>query len=981
MTEMLSIAPKFYETFLRTVVRRAAFGTDERQRSAGPLPDKTAKMIAEKKRIDHRTPWLMTVSGKGGFVPGSAFADRERFRNISLLDHLVSVARGAAVFAELDLRAAGIEDVKIRPRIALLIAVGFLHDADKILKLSRTDDMTPANIEGLMARYRITEYLEASGVRLAPADLLSMIHAVEVTRSGTLKPGMRLLSVEEMKDCAYVRLADRLEGLFLDSTKGIDAMVAELNKFGGFRSDVFAFGWRSVRVRSAHTPFLLNELQRGVSAEVMRLSGMPPLLEIHHDGELLAIFPEPVADEAIDGAINRAIGRLRLGMRVMTNPRGTRDILDGGSDVQDILSLLDKTPSEASKALFIHVDLLEGPGSVRDRIDELLTSYGFPANFAGKDKFTGRHFQSWPVRDGESENLIGIRRDAGALAIGLGCAEPKRKDLAVRVPDAACREAELAEALEATEHEIPDCLTAVKHSSSRQTLLAAVAAALADKDEVLYSRLFGGDGLLHLWLCGDGAGRAGLLEKIGDPGAVFRQAASDWLHGAIARRFIAAGIEESGRRCHFTNFPVGPEACIDTASGLDGIKVSAFSGREGRPESFQSTKKQTLVSAPAAAEHRLRTILGEGRSGGDVPAYISTPTMMGLFANLHLGNIDDEFLQINHYDLVRLEAKPRYPVFPEAETYGHHLMFARHVSIPTNTMEIIRLARMMMESALRIGRPVHVFKGLPTSENGFVYFNFLPGAIERGLEQISCRKSDIHKSGNGGRSLRLEQIPEAIKLMKNMEDMGTIPNLGLEVALRYADPRTRFAAACETLAVLNRLHDDKINKLISLKMTLQTITRSSDIPMTQTDNVIIEFARAMTRIQDAPSRDASNAERTLGLKIALEAVEGCATAIKQAGTETLIAAIAGTLENEFERSSRRSWRGKNRGYPFPRKATKEAATLFVERVWPVAFRSRPPASKARRIAMAVYQVAFENESYRRREKSDPSADQAPETVN
>ncbi len=59
--------------------------------------------------------------------------------------------------------------------------------------------------------------------------------------------------------------------------------------------------------------------------------------------------------------------------------------------------------------------------------------------------------------------------------------------------------------------------------------------------------------------------------------------------------------------------------------------------------------------------------------------------------------------------------------------------------------------------------------------------------------------------------MRLEQIPPAIELLRALEAMSETPNLGLELALRYADPTTRFAAACEALAVLNRLSDDKLN--------------------------------------------------------------------------------------------------------------------------------------------------------------------------
>lgn len=955
---MLTTAPELFERFLKAVVVEGAFSNAERTLTAGPLSDKSAKEIATGKRIDHRTPYLMTISGKGGYIQGLDFAKREVFRNISLLDHLVSVARGAAVFAELDLRTAGVGEEKIRSRVALLIAVGFLHDADKIVGLARTEELTPEHIAELITRFHLDRFLEVCGLSVSPADLLSMVHAVEVSRSGTLKPGMRLLSAEETKDCGYVRLADRLEGLFLKRGQGAAAMVAELQKYGGFRSQYFAAGWRVIHLRSAHTPFLLNALQRGLCAETVGACGMPPLLEVHHDGELFAIVPEPVADQIIGRAIKRATRPLSLGMRViLPQGNGIRDIQDGGSGAEDLRNALHDDPVSAAKSLFVHIGLLSGAQSLREAIDILFAPLGFPPNYAGIEKFGAKLYQIWPVRAEDEELVRALRTEAAMIAVALGCAEPKEKALAVRVPPAEVREAELMSALTESGHSAPEWLTAIDHRLSRQSLLAAWGAALAERDDELKERIFSDGGLLHLWLCGDGAKRAGLLDKIGDPGAVLVKAAEQWLRDALGRRFIAAENEASEGRCHFTNLPVGKEARIEKNSGLDGVKVSAFSGREGRPESFESSKSQTLVSAPAAAEHRLRTLMGEGRSNGDIPAYVSTPTMMGLFASLNM-KADQEFLQLNSYDLTRLERKAEKEVFPEHQIYGQRLMFARHASIPSKTADMIVFARMMMQSALRMGRPVHVFKGLPVPENAFVHFDFLPAAVERGI---------------GGRSLRLEHIKPAIALLGHLEAMAETPNIGLELALRYADPSTRFAAACEVLAVLNRLPEDKRNKLFGLRDDLQTFTRSPDTTMTPTDNVLIEFARTMTRVQDAPARDASNAVRTLGLKVALEAVEACTTALQQTGKETLIAAVAGALANEFERSSRLGWRGKNKGLPFPRKSAMAAATLFVEQVWPTAFKRRPPASKARRIAMAVYQVAFETESYRPRDKEDSEA--------
>jgi hypothetical protein len=358
-----------------------------------------------------------------------------------------------------------------------------------------------------------------------------------------------------------------------------------------------------------------------------------------------------------------------------------------------------------------------------------------------------------------------------------------------------------------------------------------------------------------------------------------------------------------------------------------------------------STKAQTLVSPVAFAEHRLRAFEATGADRDNVPAFISSPSMMGLFASLNLRN-ERDFLQVNQFDLMRLEEKNGKKTFPVSDTYGQRIFFARHFSLPEKQIEIVQQIRMMMRAALRMGRPVHVFRGLPTQQNAFFHIDAAPDVIRRAI---------------GGNSLRIEQIRPAIEVLQVIEDLADMGGAGLELALRYADPETRFAAACEGIVAFERLSEDKQKSKAWLRSRLLDVTRDEEISMSQNDNVIIDFARAMTAIQEAPRRDSSNSIKTLGMRVALDAVEDTLNEVHQAGRESLIAGIAGQLQNEFERAGRVQWIGKVHGNPFPVHKAMEAAEIFVDAVWMKAFSGKAPASKARRIAMAIYQVAFENE--------------------
>lgn len=944
---MIKLSQSLFESFLDGVVARHVFSEPERSKGSGPLTDKSAKDVVAGKRIDDRIPYLMTISGKGGYVQGEAFKAREHFRNINLLDHIISVSRGASVFAEIDLQASGVTE-GLTQRIAIVIAAGFLHDADKMLGMSRSEELRPSDIEALMARYGVTEWLQAHGAKVSPPDLLSMVNAVEMTRADMMKPGTRLLSVQEKGDAAYVRLADRLDGIFLDSRKGVDAMISEIQGFGGFRSEALKAGWRKIHMRAPHTPFLLSNFQLGLSAATRNAHGIPPLIEMHHDGEFLAIIPADGADRVIEAAIQDAVRPLSLGMRVDINAKGTRDILDGGGDAGDLISLLKTSSADSAKALFIHRDHLEGESALRDQIDAMTGAFDFLPDYGGLAKFAGKHYQPWPSKSPMEGDRGWIRARAAAIAIVLGCAEPAEKTLAQSTPDAAAREAELIALLGTHGHQIPDWLGAVG-KLSRQTLLSIFAAGQASDDADLEEALIGRDGLLDLWLSGDGADRSGLVDKIGDPGAALSSAAKTWLRSLISGDFTAVDEVASEGRCHFTNIPVPLASRIDGKSGIDGLKVSAFSGREGRPESFSSAKSQTLVSPIAHAEHRLRTLQGEGAGFDKVPAFISSPSMMGLFASLNLRN-DRDFLQINQFDLMRLEEKNGKKAFPVTDTYGRRIFFARHFSIPEKQLEIVEHIRMMMRSALRMGRPVHVFRGMPTPQTAFFHMDAIPDVIRRAI---------------GGNSLRIEHIRPAIDVLETVEEMADINGIGLEIAMRFADPATRFGAACEALVAFERQSDEKQKQKIGLRLRLQAATREKETAMSQNENVIISFAQAMAGIQEAPRRDASNSIKTMGIRIALEAVEECFHEIHELGRDSMIASIAGKMQEEFERSGRVNWIGKSHGNPFPVHKAMEAATIFVDQVWAHSFSGKSPASKARRIAFAIYQISFENEHRRK----------------
>ena len=985
-TMISPVAGQVYAQFLATVINTGVFSAEERAADI-PVPSEAqARAVAGGKKIDARTPRLMRLSGKGGYVEGDGFAARRIFRNVTLLDHVASVTRGALVLAEIDLRGAGVEDEAVlKPRLAVIAATAFLHDADKMLGLSRLEEIEISAIDTLVARYKIDDFLASHNVVMSGADLLPRIHNVESSRYGSLKPGWALLSTEDVKDCAYVRLADRLDGVFLQTQPdarartrtaghggsayaagayaagayaagayGIDGVVAEIDRFEDLRSDALRAGWRALRLNAPHTPFLLDALQGGFAAAVKDLTGVPPLVEVHYDGELLLVAPEAVFDRALDRGIERMGRQLGSGLRVEVNLRGARDILDGGIAASDLNNFLREESDIAAKALFLHRDTIT---THKSDIEADFDSLGFGVSFPDFDKIGDtKHLVCWPVRSDDSGARTETRALAAAVAVAIACPAPKEKALAGRTPNSAIRERELRALLAEHGCDAPAWIVEASHYLSRWTLLGAWAAANADSDPDLEQSL---KEILAVWLEGDES-RAGIFAKIGDPGAALAAAAAKWVMAAARRTFIS-GDETLPGRCHFTGLPAGPKDVINTKTGLYGLNVSAFSGREGRPEHHDKTIAKTLVSMPAMAEHRLRSLENPKGAFGDVPAYISSPTSSGLFASLAAGG-DEHITRFGIFDMARLEIKPTARTFVDSENFSSRVAIGRYDSLPTRLIKtgttpgLISVAKMVIDTARRTGRPTHVYRGLPTPNNAFVVLEFLPSVL---LEAL------------GGYEFRLEQLDAASQMLRTIEAIAEADGLGLDLALAFANPSTRLAAACLAIVAISRQAPDKQERLSGLRMTLNNEARRHFVNPNPNDSAVIDFARAMTRIQIAPKREASNREAEFGLRIAIAAIEGAHRAT-QTSRESLLFAVAGEMQIEFQRG-RVAWRGKDKGQAFPSRAALAAAEVFVDKLWNGAFRGVSPAAKARRTAFAIYRVAFETASY---EKRTPQADGA-----
>jgi hypothetical protein len=149
----------------------------------GFISEQAEKDVRSGKRIDLRLPRFLAVSGKGG--PG-----HEEWSNVTLFDHSSSVGMAAATFAALDLLAGGHSLEEVTAAAAVALAVGLLHDLDKLLK---TDwhAVFADDVRDIFRRYRIGDFLERFGVRVSWEQFATLITYVE-TRSADRLPTTRV---------------------------------------------------------------------------------------------------------------------------------------------------------------------------------------------------------------------------------------------------------------------------------------------------------------------------------------------------------------------------------------------------------------------------------------------------------------------------------------------------------------------------------------------------------------------------------------------------------------------------------------------------------------------------------------------------------------------------------------------------------------------------------------------------------------------
>ena len=967
-------AVEVYGSFLdECVVARVAEDRGAEDR-VGKVSERTAG------KIDGRPVRLVTISGKGGWADDPILAERwAKNDNVSLLDHLLSVARGALMFwlADAPRPWSSKADLAELERLAhAVVCIAFLHDLDKDLELRRGAAISPAAVAERMARYGIDEYLRKRKIRVSPEAMLNYVEEVEGTQSAR-SPAASDYDRRIAATCGYIELADKLEGTFTsrEPEAGVDGVIASLrdpSRWPVLQNRTLA-QWEKVEIHDHLHIFLLDRFQRALSVTCQHITGRLPLIEIVHDGRLLCVIPQQQADSIKTQALDMFLEEFAGGLRFSVNNRLACEFVGGAASWSACRKVMKDTADWRRFG-----SLLALPRSFarerRTEIDDLLAAAGMDTSWSPLDTGIGATVRPALDHPGGDAGELDMEPAHALvfLVIALNHADSKRKAESA-APDADLREQELVDLLTAQGEEPPTVVAAApaKDGRTRRVLLAIWTVAVVwrwaedDPDEAqeLLNRIAGRSGLIGLWL--EGAGdRRGLADQIkdesGDITSALRTRFATYLAASVAQPFDREAVV---KHCILCNEPVDASRNVKTASRAHGIKASAFSGRDGRNDHLAAPSGDTHLCPVCLSELQLRRQAQEAFKGsGDLPPFISSPASTGLFGGLAFEG-EDAGISMGLHDLNRLDFK-KGTVYEGLDCHRKRIRIARLEMLPNRDAELVVRLRLTLNAVRRLGRPIHIFRGAPHRHPAIFYIDSLPAWLELLL---------------GGDSLRIEQLPGALDDLELFEKMANAPGLGIEWAKRLADPApvVRLGALCVAWALAVDQSGDRrhawsdIEKGTRLRaLALIRNIGGEFVSLKDSQDPLIRLAWYASRIQRRRStRDAAN-KQLLCWKTAMDFYPRAEQSVSRDQT-ALILGLAGMLEEELTRKGDAGAKKYRDDEPLG-EACVEFARHFATEVWEKVFKQKEPTSLEQRQAANIYRFAL-LETYR--ERGIPEADQ------
>ena len=700
-------------------------------------------------------------------------------------------------------------------------------------------------------------------------------------------------------------------------------------------------------------------MQQRLSSICLRTAGIPPLLETHQDGRLFVLIPKAQAETIKSKAIAAMLKKLPFPLTVRTPNLATpatfeiRNARYGYHEFLEEFVYQEQNLVTLGKFFTIKNTLVR---SLTPLLDSCLAPLGLAPQWT---KESGQTRQLYA----DPHKLSAVAREhflqAAILALLLNLKVSTPKKVKVLSPD------EREQALNTLVNvPVPEWLSGIEFAESRRVLLSLWVTALSAQNPDLQASIWGEAGLLTQWLEGteQNVGFRDYFQLDHEPIAA---AVELHLQQLLSKRRLHPLAESVEGRCLFTDFP--SSSMVNENPEMHAINASAFTGREGKPDSLSAPANgQTPISPISVVEHKLRHMAFK-RQGGKtdgVPTLVSSPITTGLFGALIL-NEDKDIQAVSIYQLASKDTVKTY--YRGLEAYKNRCRLARLERIPEKIEDQLNSLRLMLQACLRIGRPIHIFRGLPTPQKAFFYFDAMPNVLKALL---------------GFNELRLEQIPRALEQLHIAQTLIETNGLGYDVLNLYAYPRTRFSAVCLVWChVQDCLKNANVQKAgalhqLSAWMYQEFYLLQEIQAMSSSDSALVRLGQAANQIQRRPQGVASTNEEMLVFNLCLDTAMGL-RAIHQTDSASLIHGIAGELETNLGRKDKMS-ASKFRDGQSLEIACMNFAAQFVHDIWLGVLQGKPPAQKSRRLLGSVYRMAF-LQSFRNN-ANDATAETTTESV-
>ncbi len=893
------------------------------------LPEQTQKEIAAGKRIDLRVPRFLSVSGKG--APGF-----KEWSNVTLFDHASSVGMAAATFAALDLLGGGHSPEETRPAAAVALAVGLMHDIDKLLRL-QWHEVTLEHVREIFERYQIGAFLHGFSVDLTAEQFAVLISFDEIRTAYWLagpRPPDRWINIVRR----HVRLADVLDSHWLHGVpiQTVSKVLEEWDRAIGndgrlYNRSAFS-GYKKLLVSDPHHPFLLAKFAGSLDDMCVQITGMRPLLHAVRDETLVSLIPEHNYAEVVKAAVEETVEGIPFDSELIISPAGVPKI-GGAKPTFSTLHQIVGTAIPTKGALRLLCVKLADFQKHETALRDLAAQAGCP--FMPTDKAPPG--QTMPIIRSVQRDDVEFAAVERACMISLAvCVEEDSK------VSEFSRKRRAQQLIFLLGQNPPDWMSEVD-DLTRRTALALIAAARAQQDPEFAQSIAT---TFANWFADQGVfgGRQ-------DKGTASRNAVRERLKSLASGQPIE--IPDAAHTCLITAEPVSDEP-VAADDGFYGINSSALSYRPGRAEHKFRDTMETHLSPVSQAEYRLRTaaFAKPKRQENGIPIRLSSHTAGGVFS-LAIGDMRDR--EFGLFDMVRANMTKR--VYHGLETYQSRTYLGRFESLPKSFVDRITFFRVAMEAARRYGRPLHLFSGLPHARREFFFCDCLDPELRELL---------------GSDGLRLEDLPKAwekLRLVGLIAGPQKDDGLGMaDAAKSFCLAATRFSAACLAwIRARHRAYENKRSGKSALGQLQADLNRyiEREVEKMDQENTVsppVRLGRMAVSIQKRPGGDASARDETFLIDAA---IEGATYAYRNGWRDRdgLVAQVAGRIEVDGAR------RAKGVKWFYSAKANREPgqyiadaiqafAEAFVDLAWFGAFKGRPPSSNDQRNFLAAYRWTF-----------------------